>query len=773
MEKKDHFKLLCDAGEMFALLSGVLDTEKILQRCVLLVAKYLKAEVCSIYLLDNMGRELVLQATTGLNPDSVGVVRMRVGEGLVGKAMESMKMILEDHASLNPDFKYFPSANEEAFECFLAIPILRGRQGIGVLVVQRRANRNFLNDEAMVLRSIASQLAVLIENARMLLTLKEGESARERFANITSKMASIDLPRIIAAQVASRGVAVGKAMVASRNPILELLRGNQEFRDDQQLGIDELEIAIERTISQIEALEQEIARRLPEAVTLIFDAHIMILKDKGFSVKMRELTRQGSSALSAVVTVARKYINLFGQSSNEYLQEKVADVEDIAIRLIENLLKADTGGKSNHENRILIARDLLPSEAVRFAMTGVAGIILTGGGIASHAAILARSLGIPMLITDDLTLLSIASEPTILMDAEVGNIYFNPDPKVEEQFHKSHASKSPPDQIPQKLTLTADSLPISLMVNINLLSELDSALMLNAPGVGLYRSEFPFLVRNNFPSEAEQVRVYDILFSKMAGKEVTVRTLDVGGDKMLSYFENSGEANPELGLRSIRFAFRYPDIMEQQTRAILIAASDAEPEADLRIMFPMISSLDEFIRAKEVVTICYDKLNAEASAAGAQSMDGRSRKMVKMPKIGMMIELPSVVEIIDALAAEADFFSIGTNDFVQYMLAADRTNDRVAEYYAPHHPGVLRALNRVAKAVIAAGKDLSVCGEMAKEEHFIPFFLGIGIRKLSVNQHFLFTAQKCINRWTIPDAEKYASSLLAEASVKGVLRLIK
>lgn len=773
MEKKDHLKLLCDAGEMFALLSGVLDTEKILQRCVLLVAKHLKADVCSIYLLHNMGRELVLQATTGLNPDSVGVVRMRVGEGLVGKAMERMEMILEDHASLNPDFKYFPSANEEAFECFLAIPILRGRQGIGVLVVQRRANRNFLSDEAMVLRSIASQLAVLIENARMLLTLKEGESARERFSNITSRMASADLPRIVSARVASRGVAVGKAMVASRNPLLELLRGDQEITDGQQLGIDELEVAIERTISQIEALEQQISRRLPEAVTLIFDAHIMILKDKGFSVRMRELTRQGSSALSAVVTVARKYINLFGSSSNEYLQEKVADVEDIAIRLIENLLKAETGGSGNHENRILIARDLLPSDAVRFAMTGVAGIILTGGGIASHAAILARSLAIPMLITDDLTLLSIASEPTILMDAEVGNIYFNPDPKVEEQFYRSHAAKSSPDQTPQKLTLTSDSLPISLMVNINLLSELDSAIMLNAPGVGLYRSEFPFLVRNNFPSEAEQIRVYDILFSKMAGREVTVRTLDVGGDKMLSYFENSGEANPELGLRSIRFAFRYPDIMEQQIRAILIAASDAEPEVDLRIMFPMISSLDEFIRAKDVVTSCYDKLKREPSAAGAQSMDEKSRKMVKMPKIGMMIELPSVVEIIDALAAEADFFSIGTNDFVQYMLAADRTNDRVAEYYAPHHPGVLRALNRIAKAVIAAGKDLSVCGEMAKEEHFIPFFLGIGIRKLSVNQHFLFTAQKCINSWTIPDAVEYAQSLLAEDSVKGVVRLME
>ncbi|MBF0235876.1 MAG: phosphoenolpyruvate--protein phosphotransferase [Desulfamplus sp.] len=804
MVKKNHLELLCDAGEMFALLSGVSDTEKILQRCVLLVAKHLDAEVCSIYLLDSRRRELVLRATTGLNPESVGVVKMRVGEGLVGKAMDTMEMILEDHASLNPDFKYFPGANEEPFECFLAIPILRGWQGIGVMVVQRLANHSFSGEEAMVLRSIASQLAVIIENARVLLSLKESESARDGSTgkNRHNNKESMELPTILPARIASRGIAIGRAMVASRNPILEMLRGTHQIKDDSLHQINDLEMAIERTVSQIEALEKDVSLRLPEAVSLIFGAHIMILNDKGFSVKMKEMTRNGSSALSAIVTVARKYIDLFGSSDNEYLQAKVADVEDIAIRLIENLHKNDTGGVPSHENRILIARDLLPSQTVRFAMKGVAGFVLTGGGgIASHAAILARSLGIPMLITDDLSILSIPDEPTIVLDAEVGNIYFNPGPKIEEQFHQRIDSEKILDKIPEVQTLSSDGVPVSLMVNINLLSELDSAIRLNAPGVGLYRSEFPFLVRNNFPSEAEQVRVYDILFSKMAGKEVTIRTLDVGGDKMLSYFENAGEANPELGLRSIRFAFRHPEIMEQQIRAILVAAAEAESDTTLRIMFPMISSLDDFRKAKDMVVRCYEKLassyersnssmavldnsNAlmgttknESPIITANSRDFHinileNKKMVKMPQIGMMIELPSVVEIIDALAAEVDFFSIGTNDFVQYMLAADRTNDRIAEYYAPHHPGVLRALNRVAKAVISAGKDISVCGEMAKEPQFIPFFLGIGIRKLSVNQHYLFSAQKCINNWSTTDAINYAQSLLAQDSVKGVESLM-
>lgn len=771
MEKKDCLELLCDAGEMFALLSGVSDTEKILQRCVQLVAKHLKAEVCSIYLLDISGRVLVLQATTGLNPDSVGFVKLKVGEGLVGKAMETRKMILEDHASRNPDFKYFPAAREDAFECFLAIPILRGRQGIGVMVVQRRANLNFSQDEAMALRTIASQLAVLIENARVLLSLKEEEAPGDGHAHLFRTYKSLESPSVsgmFPAQVASRGIAVGKALLTRKNSMLEMLRSSREVTDKKKLGIDALEAAITATIGEIEALEQKIARQLPEAVTLIFDAHIMILKDKGFSVKMKELTLQGSSALLAVVTVARKYMKLFGESDNVYLREKVADVEDVAMRLIENLLKTDRGVCGDHGDRILVARDLLPSEAVLFAMKGISGIILIGGGITSHAAILARSLDVPMLITEDASLLAIAEETPIVMDAEVGNIYCNPEPEILEQFREGMTAGTLQEQIPEKETRTADGTLVNLMVNINLLSELDSAVRLNAGGVGLYRSEFPFLVRSNFPTDAEQARVYRILFSKMSGKEITVRTLDVGGDKMLGYFDNGGEANPELGLRSIRFALRYPDIMAQQIRAILTAAFDEGAGADVRIMFPMVSSLDEFRKVKALVVRAYEDLKDDSESSQHREKEKSGYAMMRIPRIGMMVELPAVVEIIDDFMAEADFFSIGTNDFVQYMLAADRSNDRVAEYYAPHHPGVLRALNRIAEAAVAAGKDISVCGEMAREPAFIPFFLGIGIRKLSVNQNFLFPVQQCIGSWRLSDAEDYARSLLSQSSVEGV-----
>lgn len=767
MDRKEHLELLCDAGEMFALLSGDSETGDILKRCVDLVAAHLDAEVCSIYLLKSGTRRLVLRATRGLRPSAVGALSLEVGQGLVGKAMETRQVVLENQASRHPDFKYFPSAGEEAFECFLAVPILRGDQEIGVMVVQRRAAHPFVEDEAMVLRSIASQLAVLVNNARVMLGISpSGPEGEQTGGEKWDVPAPPPLPEIISARPASSGVAVGRALHARKNPILEMLRGHVPLPDRSGKGTAELQTAVTDTIRLIEQLEQMVSKRLPEAVTLIFDAHIMILKDKGFSVKMVEMTRDGVPALEAVVRVARRYMDLFGSSGEQTLREKVADVEDVASRLIENLMAEDALKSGDQKEKILIARDLLPSEAVSFAMKGVAGFILIGGGVTSHAAILARSLAIPMVICEYRDILNLPGGTPLLLDARAGNIYCRPDHKILTEFRHQLSEASASQKIPDPETRTRDGEPVMLMANINLLAELEGALSLNAAGVGLYRSEFPYLVRNNLPSLGEQLRVYHILFSRMAGREVTVRTLDVGGDKLLSYFDNAGEANPELGLRSIRFSFAYPDIFRQQLLAVLEAAYTAEPRPCLRIMFPMISSLDEYRRARRMVVDAHEKVTKKMQRTSKSAH--RALPELPLPEIGMMLELPSVMEVMKELVREVDFFSIGTNDFVQYMLAADRANDRVTIYYTPHHPGVLRALARIAGVVTAAGKDLSVCGEMANHPAFIPFFLGLGIRKLSVNQNYLYPVQQCVGKWRMTDAEQYVDTLLSAGSVAEV-----
>jgi phosphotransferase system enzyme I (PtsP) len=280
---------------------------------------------------------------------------------------------------------------------------------------------------------------------------------------------------------------------------------------------------------------------------------------------------------------------------------------------------------------------------------------------------------------------------------------------------------------------------------------------LNCDGVGLYRTEFPFIVRTMFPSEAEQYVIYSKLVDSMQGKSVTLRTLDAGGDKILSYYHDVQEQNPAMGMRSIRFSLQNRAIFAEQVRAILRAGVDA----DLRIMFPMISSVDEFCQAKEVVV---------------ESVDALSRRGIEHnshPKLGMMVELPSVVSLIDDFAQEADFFSIGTNDFIQFMLGVDRTNESVADLYLPHHPAVLRALHTVVQSALRHGREISMCGDMAHEQKYIPFLLGIGIRALSVDPAYLLRTQQTVAATTISEAEALAQSMLAQSRVRDVAALLE
>jgi phosphotransferase system enzyme I (PtsP) len=296
------------------------------------------------------------------------------------------------------------------------------------------------------------------------------------------------------------------------------------------------------------------------------------------------------------------------------------------------------------------------------------------------------------------------------------------------------------------------------MANINLLSELDLALKLNAEGIGLYRSEFPFIVRSDLPSEEEQRLVYERLFDKMDRRPVWIRTLDVGGDKVLPYLDTLQEDNPELGLRSIRFSLKHRDIFDQQIRAILRAGARSP---SFGIMFPMISSIDEFRTACQTVRQAMAELNEE------------NLPHHREPKLGAMIELPAIVEIIDELAREADFLSIGTNDFTQYMLAADRTNKHVSAYYQPYHPSVLRALARIVQRATDNQVPVSVCGEVAHQEDFVPFLIGIGLRRLSVDPQFLPALQSTISAMSVARAEAYARQLLAASTFSQIEQLKK
>jgi phosphotransferase system enzyme I (PtsP) len=743
----EHIRLLCSVSEVLALLAGSNDTESFLDRTVHLVASHLHAAVCSIYLFDEVRGELVLRATVGLNPECVGQVTLRLGEGLVGTALKELRSICVARASQTPNFKPVPGSGEERFESFLAVPILRGIEKIGVLVVQRAEQQDFAPAEMAALRAIAAQLAGAIASARALLAAAVPRTDAVRAA----------LPDLVRGRAVCGGFAMGPAHVFGR-------RMNLQLEEDEAAripgGESELEQAIRATVAEIEHLQVELGQRLPEAAALIFDAHLMMLKDRGFAGRMLLAARGGMPVGRAVLDVAGSYIRRFEASAQEYIREKARDVEDLAGRILLHLRGGTSMSGDSTAGRIVIARDLLPSELLALAVEKVAGVVLAGGGATSHVAILARSLKLPMVMLSGCDLLSLPDDTLLLVDAEIGNVFIAPAEHVVRRFTEREKTRRTATQRGGAMrahSLTRDGTRIALMANINLLGELDLALQLKAEGVGLYRTEFPFLVRKSLPSEEEQEAVYRILFQKMQGKEITVRTLDAGGDKMLGYFNEGGEPNPELGLRSTRFTLSHPDIFDQQLRAILRAAAGTRP----RIMFPMIASLDEFRQAKGRLLGCLEQV---------RQTEGLK---VETPQVGMMLEVPAVMETLSELKRESDFFSIGTNDFVQYMLAADRTNDRVSAYYCPHHPSVLRGLKRMVEPLRRDNRDVCVCGEMAHDVRYIPFLIGIGVRKLSIEPSLMPEVQDLVSRVHVEEAEQYAAELLAAGTVQDVERKLR
>jgi phosphotransferase system enzyme I (PtsP) len=747
----DHLNLLCDIGELTNLLVGSYSIDNFLQRSTKMIARYLDAQVCSIYLYDESNQELVLSATTGLNPKAVGKVRMKLGEGIVGYCLKQSSPVCDGKALSNPHFKYFEEADEAPFKSFLVVPIHRGPVKIGALVVEHELPDYFNDNDVTALRAATSQLASSIENARLLMEIRSED-------NRIQSIHSIQKPKLVKATVAAKGYAYAPARIFRKNRKFELIETAQS---DTVYSPQDFQHALEATTQQLQTLQEKFAQRLPESASLIFTTHFMMLKDPSFSGKMTDLIEQGIPPLLAVSQVAGHYINLFSASSHGYIREKANDVEDLSLRIMHNMKNPDYKDDILESKSIVIASQLYPSDILKLVADDVQGIILFGGGLTSHISLLSRSLHIPLVITDQPEIMNLEDYTPLLIDAHIGNIYINPSRHIVRRFEERNRAQKiarQKNQIMQPSTITRDGVRVHLMANINLLSEVSLAHRLKAEGIGLYRTEFPFLIRPNFPSETEQYLVYKQLFEGMRDRPVTVRTLDVGGEKVLSYLDAQPDPNPELGLRSIRFTLQHRDIFETQIRAILRAALGA---SRVGIMFPMISSVDQFIESRQVVYNCMEALSRE------------NLPFYDNPSIGMMVELPCVLEIMDELAKEADFFSIGTNDFVQYMLAVDRTNHRVSEYYCAHHPSVLRGLSRIVDVAQQKGRDISVCGEMAHIPEYIPFLLGIGIKQLSIDPMFLPLVQQNITRISTSEAEAYAEALLAQPTIKGIAAVMK
>lgn len=746
--KRDHLRLLSDINELTGLLVSTLTVEDFLRRSAEMVARHLGASVCSIYLYDEPSGELYLAASTG--PETPVRTRIGTGEGLVGHCVSQLKPVCEGIAGRSPSIVHFEPDREDVYQSSLVVPIHRGPVRIGALEVRHEKRDAFDESDIMALLAASSQLGTSIESARMIMEMHRTVGSGPQLQEI--------LPdTVFRAVIASEGYAYAPATVYRKGGAQQLL---EPLPEDAAHTPEDFRMALKITSDQLQSLQSAFARRLPESASLIFTTHFMMLKDESFTGRMIKMIDEGTPPAQALIQVASHYTTLLMSSPHEYIREKVNDIEDLILRIMRNLRKAPHHDASSGARRIVVAGRLYPSDILRLVADDVKGIILVGGGTTAHVSILSRSLKIPLLMSEREELLLLPEDTHVLMDAYAGDIYVNPSQKIVRRFRQREKARhtaawKSAGVSPQ--THTKDGERVRLLANINLLSEVSLARDLKAEGVGLYRTEFPFLIRSSFPSETEQYLIYKQLFDEMKGRPVIIRTLDVGGEKVLPYLDAPPETNPELGLRSIRFLLSRRDIFSTQIRAILRAAAGA---CDVHIMFPMISSLDEFLEARQVVLDSLDELSREHVP------------VCERPSIGMMVELPSVVEIMEELAEAADFFSIGTNDFVQYMLAADRSNQRVSGYYAAHHPAVLRGLKRIVDTALRKKKEISICGEMAHETIHLPFLLGIGIRRFSVDPQFLPQVQESISRISINDAREYADALLSCPGLKDVQEIM-
>lgn len=746
MARKDNVDLICSVAELSTLFEKSSGLTDFLQAVVKLVADHMQTDVCSIYMLDAAQSELNMVANVGLNPASIGSVRLQVGEGLTGLAMRELRPICVGRASKHPYFKHIPGIEEELFEAFLAVPIFRGLDRVGVLVLQNRTRDHFTAVDVKALRAIAAQLAHTIESANLLLSMHRKEVKLEPTKRGLSGVT------FLRGQAATSGIAFGKAAVMDEGGIDDFL--DSSLDDACTCSPADFERALEMTEEQLEKLQLEMEEQLGDVAALIFSAHLLILKDAEFSGAIARHIEKGHTPREAVLLVVNQFIELFAKSPNPRMREKIHDIEDLGHRLLHNLLDPEEDRNADYDKHVIIAKEILPSDVIRVAAQRAEGLILLSGGMSAHISILARSVNLPLIVIDDPRLLKIGEGTDLLMDADQKTLYIEPDEDVQSRYSAlaEARKKAESGENVKTETHTKDGVRIKLLANVNLVSDLKNALLLKAEGVGLYRSEFPFLIRDDFPMEEEQFRIYRKLARDMEGREVTFRTLDIGGDKMLSYYSHVDEANPFLGLRAIRFSFRNRDIFGQQIRAMLRAAQ----EGNVRIMFPMIASVDEFLDAKEFVKECM------------QDLDEDGLEYNKNVELGVMIELPSAVEVVEELAELTDFMSIGTNDLIQYTLGVDRTNEQVAEYYIPHHPAVLRAIYRVVQAGLKYDCDVSLCGDMSMKRSLLPFLLGCGLRKLSLSVHSIPKVQAALESINMTEAEKVTKDLLSLSQIRQV-----
>lgn len=707
------------------------------------VKETMEVAVCSVYLKAEEEQQLVLMATEGLRQEAVGQIRLSAGEGLVSLVADRAEPVNLAEAPQHPQYRYFSASGEEQFSGFLGVPIIHHRSVLGVLVVQQRLAEQFDEDHVTLLITIAAQLAGAIAHADI-----SGEIDRLLGAHDDA------LPsKPITGQPGAPGVGIGTAVVVY--PMADLAATPDRMVEDVDQEIEHFRQAMIRVKEEIQVLSGRLKNVLPQEDHALFDAYRLMLESRTLNEVTVERIREGQWAPGALRQTVTEQLKVFNEMDDPYLRERADDLHDLSLRILVHLQEATSTITEYPDNTILIGNEISASMLAEVPHDKLTAVVSVRGSRTSHVAILARALGVPAVMgAKDLPVGRIDRQE-VIVDGYGGQIYIAPSTTVKTEYKR--LSKEEDDLNLELMALknepaeTQDGELISLYANTGLLSDITPSLNSGAEGIGLYRTEFPFMIRQRFPGEDEQYNVYRQALEAFAPRPVTLRTLDVGGDKALPYFPIE-EDNPFLGWRGIRITLDHPEIFMVQVRAMMRANAGLE---NLQIMLPMICNVSELDEANELIHRAHREIREEG-------LD------VVLPKIGVMIEVPSAVYLMDRLAKRVDFFSIGTNDLTQYLLAVDRNNAQVADLYDSMHPAVLMAVNQIIERARANNKAISVCGEMAGDPAAAILLVAMGVDSLSMSASSLLRVKWVIRNLTRARAREILDEVLLMDDAKSI-----
>ena len=678
---------------------------KRLDNIVTEVKSAMGADVCSLYVAHD-DKTLLLTATNGLNNAAIGRVHMEIGEGLVGIAAKTCHPINTDDAANHEGYRYFPITHEELYHAFLGVPLICLGKLNGVLVVQKKPRIKFTSEEEAFLTTVAQYLAIIISTQQSTLTPSHGkERGMRRVSGVKG----------------SSGIGIGSVHLVSNDGFLnipdrKITQTNSEIKSFRK--------AVRLAKRELKSDHDRLSVSLPQGITNIFSAYRMILNDAKFLAEVEKEIRSGLWAPGALRRVITRYIKLFEAMNDSYFKSRAEDIHHIGRKLYANLLGIGANSAVETNALILFGDVVGVTDIVRFRPEQLVGILCRSGSILSHTAVVANALGIPAVMGLGITNNDICEGMRAIIDGYQAEVIFNPTPDVEAEYQTHQIQEQELQrnlaQLRNEPATSPDNIRIKLYVNTGLLSDISPGLDKGAEGIGLYRTELRFMLSDSFPTEEEQYRAYRHVLQEYQGKPVTMRTLDIGGDKILPYFRFD-EPNPSLGWRGIRFSLDNTPILMAQIRAMLRASEGVE---NLRILLPMVSRIGEVDAFKDFLASAYQQLTTEGYH-------------VIFPPIGVMVEVPAAISILDFLASRVEFISIGSNDLSQYLLAVDRNNPRVSGLLDNLHPAVLREVNSIVKKAKQLKLNVGLCGEMASDPYAVVLLIGMGIESLSMSAYNL------------------------------------